>query len=36
MGRAYLGAKRFSVEGLDMTVPMIDEIVRLSGRVRRA
>ncbi|MDE3131441.1 MAG: multifunctional oxoglutarate decarboxylase/oxoglutarate dehydrogenase thiamine pyrophosphate-binding subunit/dihydrolipoyllysine-residue succinyltransferase subunit, partial [Acidobacteriota bacterium] len=31
MGRAYLGAKRFSVEGLDMTVPMIDEIVRLSG-----
>ncbi len=32
MGRAYLGAKRFSVEGLDMTVPMIDEIVRLSGQ----
>jgi 2-oxoglutarate dehydrogenase E1 component len=31
MGRAYLGAKRFSVEGLDMTVPMIDEIIRLSG-----
>src|SRR5579863_957039 len=31
MARAYLGAKRFSVEGLDMTVPMIDEIVRLSG-----
>ncbi len=31
MGRAYLGAKRFSVEGLDMTVPMIDEVVRLSG-----
>jgi 2-oxoglutarate dehydrogenase E1 component len=31
MGRAYLGAKRFSVEGLDMTVPMIDEIVKLSG-----
>jgi 2-oxoglutarate dehydrogenase E1 component len=31
MGRSYLGAKRFSVEGLDMTVPMIDEIVKLSG-----
>jgi 2-oxoglutarate dehydrogenase E1 component len=31
MGRSFLGAKRFSVEGLDMTVPMIDEIVRLSG-----
>ncbi len=31
MGRAYLGAKRFSVEGLDMTVPMIDEIIRLAG-----
>jgi 2-oxoglutarate decarboxylase len=31
MGRAYLGAKRFSVEGLDMTVPMIDEVVKLSG-----
>ena len=31
MGRVYLGAKRFSVEGLDMTVPMIDEIVKLSG-----
>jgi len=31
MGRAYLGAKRFSVEGLDMTVPMIDEIIKLSG-----
>ncbi len=32
MARAYLGAKRFSVEGLDMTVPMIDEIVKLSGQ----
>ncbi|HWE58894.1 MAG TPA: multifunctional oxoglutarate decarboxylase/oxoglutarate dehydrogenase thiamine pyrophosphate-binding subunit/dihydrolipoyllysine-residue succinyltransferase subunit [Solirubrobacteraceae bacterium] len=31
MGRAYLGAKRFSVEGVDMTVPMIDEIIKLSG-----
>ncbi len=32
MGKAYLGAKRFSVEGLDMTVSMIDEIVKLSGQ----
>jgi 2-oxoglutarate dehydrogenase E1 component len=31
MHKAYLGQKQFSVEGLDMTVPMIDEIVRLSG-----
>jgi 2-oxoglutarate decarboxylase len=31
MGRSFLGAKRFSVEGLDMTVPMIDEIVKLSA-----
>jgi len=31
MGKSYLGAKRFSIEGLDMTVPMIDEIVTLSG-----
>ena len=26
MHKAYLGQKQFSVEGLDMTVPMIDEI----------
>jgi multifunctional 2-oxoglutarate metabolism enzyme len=31
MGRSFLGAKRFSVEGIDMTVPMIDEIVKLSA-----
>ena len=31
MGRSFLGAKRFSIEGVDMTVPMIDEIVKLSG-----
>ncbi len=31
MGKAYLGSKRFSIEGLDMTVPMIDELVRLAG-----
>ncbi|HTW12974.1 MAG TPA: multifunctional oxoglutarate decarboxylase/oxoglutarate dehydrogenase thiamine pyrophosphate-binding subunit/dihydrolipoyllysine-residue succinyltransferase subunit, partial [Solirubrobacteraceae bacterium] len=31
MHKSYLGAKRFSVEGLDMTVPMIDEIIRLAA-----
>src|SRR5215204_2623666 len=31
MHNAYLGQKQFSIEGLDMTVPMIDEIVRLAG-----
>jgi multifunctional 2-oxoglutarate metabolism enzyme len=31
MHKSYLGQKQFSVEGLDMTVPMIDEIVQLSG-----
>ncbi|HWH92934.1 MAG TPA: 2-oxo acid dehydrogenase subunit E2, partial [Baekduia sp.] len=31
MHKAYLGQKQFSIEGLDMTVPMIDEIVRLAG-----
>ena len=30
MHKAYLGQKQFSVEGLDMTVPMIDEMIRLS------
>jgi 2-oxoglutarate decarboxylase len=29
--KAYLGQKQFSIEGLDMTVPMIDELVRLAG-----
>ncbi len=27
MHKAYLGQKQFSIEGLDMTVPMIDELV---------
>ncbi len=36
MGRAYLGAKRFSVEGIDMTVPMIDEIVGSPASTARA
>ncbi|HST40776.1 MAG TPA: multifunctional oxoglutarate decarboxylase/oxoglutarate dehydrogenase thiamine pyrophosphate-binding subunit/dihydrolipoyllysine-residue succinyltransferase subunit [Conexibacter sp.] len=31
MHKAYLGQKQFSVEGLDMTVPMIDELVRLAA-----
>jgi 2-oxoglutarate dehydrogenase E1 component len=30
--KAYLGQKMFSVEGLDMTVPMIDELVTLARR----
>ncbi len=31
MHKAYLGQKQFSVEGLDMTVPMLDEIIQLAG-----
>jgi multifunctional 2-oxoglutarate metabolism enzyme len=31
MHKAYLGQKQFSVEGLDMTVPMIDELVQLAA-----
>jgi 2-oxoglutarate dehydrogenase E1 component len=31
MHKAYLGQKQFSIEGLDMTVPMIDELVRLAA-----
>ena len=31
MHKSFIGAKRFSIEGLDMTVPMIDEIVRLTA-----
>ncbi len=33
MHKAYLGQKQFSIEGLDMTVPMIDETIVLSGGV---
>ncbi|HVH09818.1 MAG TPA: multifunctional oxoglutarate decarboxylase/oxoglutarate dehydrogenase thiamine pyrophosphate-binding subunit/dihydrolipoyllysine-residue succinyltransferase subunit [Gemmatimonadales bacterium] len=29
--RAYLGQKRFSIEGLDALVPMLDETVELAG-----
>ncbi len=31
MHKAYLGQKQFSVEGLDMTVPMLDELVQLAA-----
>jgi 2-oxoglutarate decarboxylase len=31
MHKAYLGQKQFSIEGLDMTVPMIDELIQLAG-----
>ena len=31
MHKAYLGQKQFSIEGLDMTVPMIDELIRLAA-----
>ncbi|HEY2635845.1 MAG TPA: 2-oxo acid dehydrogenase subunit E2, partial [Solirubrobacteraceae bacterium] len=33
MHKAYLGQKQFSIEGLDMTVPMLDELIHLSGGV---
>src|SRR5207248_10514348 len=29
MHKAYLGQKQFSIEGLDMTVPMLDELLQL-------
>jgi 2-oxoglutarate dehydrogenase E1 component len=31
MHKAYLGQKQFSIEGLDMTVPMLDELIALSA-----
>ncbi len=31
MHKAYLGQKQFSVEGLDMTVPMIDQLIHLAA-----
>ncbi len=31
MHKAYLGQKQFSVEGLDMTVPMLDELIQLAA-----
>ncbi|MEA2171837.1 MAG: hypothetical protein QOF76_5137, partial [Solirubrobacteraceae bacterium] len=30
MHKAYLGQKQFSVEGLDMTVPILDELIQLA------
>ena len=33
MHKAYLGQKQFSVEGLDMTVPIIDELIQLSAGI---
>ena len=31
MHKAYLGQKQFSIEGVDMAVPMIDELIALGG-----
>src|SRR5207244_2801423 len=31
MHKAYLGQKPFSIEGLDMTVPMLDEMIQLAA-----
>jgi multifunctional 2-oxoglutarate metabolism enzyme len=31
MHKAYLGQHQFSIEGLDMTVPMIDKLIQLSA-----
>ncbi len=31
MHKAYLGQKQFSIEGLDMAVPMLDELIQLSA-----
>jgi 2-oxoglutarate dehydrogenase E1 component len=31
MHKAYLGQHQFSVEGLDMTVPMLDELIQLAA-----
>ncbi len=31
LGRSYLGQKRFSIEGLDVLVPMLDRLIELAG-----
>ena len=31
MHKAYLGQKQFSIEGLDLTVPMLDELIQMSA-----
>jgi multifunctional 2-oxoglutarate metabolism enzyme len=33
MHKAYLGQHQFSIEGLDMTVPMLDEMIRLAAGI---
>ncbi len=33
MHKAYLGQHQFSIEGLDMTVPMLDELIQLSAGI---
>ncbi|MDQ6611455.1 MAG: 2-oxoglutarate dehydrogenase E1 component [Gemmatimonadota bacterium] len=33
LGRAYVGLRRFSIEGTDMLVPMLDETINECGRV---
>lgn len=32
LGRVYVGARRFSIEGTDMLVPMLDEVIAECGR----
>lgn len=32
LGRTYLGQKRFSIEGLDVLVPMLDHLIELVGQ----
>src|ERR1035437_4440 len=32
LGRVYLGQKRFSIEGLDVLVPMLDQVIELVGQ----
>jgi 2-oxoglutarate dehydrogenase E1 component len=32
LGRTYLGQKRFSIEGLDVLVPMLDRVIELVGQ----
>ena len=31
LGKAYLGQKRFSIEGVDMLVPMLDQVMELAA-----
>ena len=31
MHKSYLGQKQFSIEGLDMTVPMLDELIQMAA-----